>query len=214
MIMMVRYVLIRSMTKFWFADMVDIEQQGSSDLKRECIVMDSDKEVPDGVQDARLAHLEVLSDPLDNKHKDREKNKEREIDIADQKRVWREKDNSSELTVTRMIVYLTATSSEDWGLTLEVCQLASATGANAKEAVKALRRELIYAEPKSQLSAARLIKIMLRNASDIFLTQIISRNFIDTLEGVITNSKTSPVVRERLIEVLAAAASIATSRTW
>jgi len=51
MIMMVRYVLIRSMTKFWFADMVDmIEQQGSSDLKRECIVMDSDKEVPDGVQ--------------------------------------------------------------------------------------------------------------------------------------------------------------------
>lgn len=51
MVMMVRYVLIRSMTKFWFADMVDIEQQGSSDLKRECIVqMDSDKEVPDGVQ--------------------------------------------------------------------------------------------------------------------------------------------------------------------
>jgi hypothetical protein len=55
---------------------------------------------------------------------------------------------------------------------------------------------------------------MLRNASDIFLTQIISRNFIDTLEGVITNSKTSPVVRERLIEVLAAAAFIANSRTW
>jgi hypothetical protein len=41
------------------------------------------------------------------------------------------------------VVYLTATSSEDWGLTLEVCQLASATGANAKEAVKALRRELM-----------------------------------------------------------------------
>jgi hypothetical protein len=50
MIMMVRYFLIRLMTNFLFTDMVDIEQQGSSDLKRECIVMDSDKEVPDGVQ--------------------------------------------------------------------------------------------------------------------------------------------------------------------
>jgi hypothetical protein len=55
---------------------------------------------------------------------------------------------------------------------------------------------------------------MLRNASDIFLTQIISYNFIDTLEGVIKNSRTSPVVRERLMEVLAAVAFIAISRTW
>jgi hypothetical protein len=45
----------------------------------------------------------VLSDPLDDKHKNREKKKEPGIDIEDQKRVWREKDNSSELTVTRMI---------------------------------------------------------------------------------------------------------------
>lgn len=37
--------------------------------------------------------------------------------------------------------YLTATSSEDWSLVLEVCDRASASEANAKEAVKALRRE-------------------------------------------------------------------------
>jgi hypothetical protein len=53
---------------------------------------------------------------------------------------------------------------------------------------------------------------MLRNASDIFLTQISSRKFIDTLEDVLTNSRTSPVVRERLMEVLAAAAFITSSR--
>ncbi|KAG0707207.1 hypothetical protein DFH29DRAFT_52722 [Suillus ampliporus] len=107
--------------------------------------------------------------------------------------------------------YLTATLSEDWTLELEVCERASANEANAKEAVKALRREFKYAEPKSQLSAARLWAIILRNASDIFLTQISSRKFIDVLEDVLTSSGTSPVVRERLMKVLAAAAFITSS---
>jgi hypothetical protein len=42
------------------------------------------------------------------------------------------------------IGYLTATASEDWSLVLEVCDRASASEANAKEAVKALRREFKY----------------------------------------------------------------------
>jgi hypothetical protein len=37
--------------------------------------------------------------------------------------------------------YLTAGSSENWVVVLDVCERASATEANAKEAVKALRRE-------------------------------------------------------------------------
>ncbi|KAG2145564.1 hypothetical protein BD769DRAFT_1346935 [Suillus cothurnatus] len=146
----------------------------------------------------------------DKERETREKEKERERDKEGRDRIWREEDSSSELT--RMIGYLTATSSEDWTLVLEVCERASATEANAKEAMKALRREFKYAEPKSQLSAARLWAIMLRNASDIFLTQISSRKFIDTLEDVLTSSRTSPVVRERLMEVLAAAAYITNSR--
>ncbi|KAG1894431.1 uncharacterized protein F5891DRAFT_728085 [Suillus fuscotomentosus] len=147
----------------------------------------------------------------DRETREKEKEKEREKDKEGRDRLWREEDNPSELT--RMIGYLTATSSEDWSLVLEVCERASATEANAKEAMKALRREFKYAEPKSQLSAARLWAIMLRNASDIFLTQISSRKFIDTLEDVLTSSRTSPVVRERLMEVLAAAAFITSSRT-
>ncbi|KAG2746000.1 hypothetical protein P692DRAFT_20782715 [Suillus brevipes Sb2] len=146
----------------------------------------------------------------DKEREIREKGKEKEKDKEGRERLWREEDNPSELT--RMIGYLTATSSEDWTLVLEVCDRASATEANAKEAMKALRREFKYADPKSQLSAARLWAIMLRNASDIFLTQISSRKFIDTLEDVLTSSRTSPVVRERLMEVLAAAAFITSSR--
>ncbi|KAG1758137.1 hypothetical protein EDD22DRAFT_219263 [Suillus occidentalis] len=146
----------------------------------------------------------------DKEREIREKGKEKDKDKEGRERLWREEDNPSELT--RMIGYLTATSLEDWTIVLEVCDRASATEANAKEAMKALWREFKYADPKSQLSAARLWAIMLRNASDIFLTQISSRKFIDTLEDVLTSSRTSPVVRERLMEVLAAAAFITSSR--
>ncbi|KAI9461993.1 hypothetical protein BJY52DRAFT_1185334 [Lactarius psammicola] len=105
----------------------------------------------------------------------------------------------------RMIGYLTATSSEDWAVVLEVCERASATEANAKEAAKALRREFKYGEAPQQLSAARLWAIMLRNSSEIFVHQCMKSKFMDTLEDVLTSQRTSPVVRERLLDVLAAA---------
>ncbi|KAF9529032.1 hypothetical protein CPB83DRAFT_279639 [Crepidotus variabilis] len=118
--------------------------------------------------------------------------------------VRREEDPQDELT--RMIGYLTATASEDWSLVLEVCERASANEASAKEAVRALRREFKYGEPAAQLSAARLWAIMLRNSSDMFITQSTSRKFLDTLEDLLSSARTSPVVRERLLEVVGAAA--------
>ncbi|KAJ6482850.1 hypothetical protein C8R47DRAFT_574276 [Mycena vitilis] len=113
-------------------------------------------------------------------------------------------DEGNELT--RKIGFLTATASEDWTLVLDVCDHASATEANAKEAVRALRREFKYGEPAAQLAAARLWAIMLRNSSDTFISQSTSRKFLDTLEDLLTSSRTSPVVRERVMDVLAAAA--------
>ncbi|KAH9025575.1 hypothetical protein EDB85DRAFT_2149658 [Lactarius pseudohatsudake] len=85
--------------------------------------------------------------------------------------------------------YLTATSSEDWAVVLE-----------------ALRREFKYGEAPQQLSATRLWAIMLRNSSEIFVHQCMKSKFMDTLEDVLTSQRTSPVVRERLLDVLAAAA--------
>lgn len=38
------------------------------------------------------------------------------------------------------------------------------------------------------------------------MQQMVSRKFLDTLEDVLTSSRTSPVVRERLMDVLAAVA--------
>lgn len=47
---------------------------------------------------------------------------------------------------------------------------------------------------------------MLRNCQDVFIAQCSSRRFLETLEDVIQSQKVSPVVRERLLEVLAGAA--------
>lgn len=52
----------------------------------------------------------------------------------------------------------------------------------------------------------QLWAIMLRNCSDIFIVQSRQRKFLDTLEELLSSPKTSPVVRERLLEVVAAAA--------
>lgn len=47
---------------------------------------------------------------------------------------------------------------------------------------------------------------MLRNSSEIFISQSTSRKFLDVIEDLLSSSRTSPVVRERLLEVVAAAA--------
>lgn len=47
---------------------------------------------------------------------------------------------------------------------------------------------------------------MLRNSSELFTHQCAKSKFLDTLEGVLTSQRTSPVVRDRLLDVLAAAA--------
>jgi len=47
---------------------------------------------------------------------------------------------------------------------------------------------------------------MLRNSSEFFVHQCSKNKFLDTLDDVLTSQRTSPVVRERLLDVLAAAA--------
>ncbi|KAJ7202378.1 hypothetical protein GGX14DRAFT_370455, partial [Mycena pura] len=109
--------------------------------------------------------------------------------------------------------FLTATASEDWTLVLDICDQASANVTNAKEAVRALRREFKYGEPAPQLAAARLWAIMLRYSSDTFISQSTSesRKFLDTLEDLLSSTRTSPVVRERVMDVLATAAYVSGS---
>jgi hypothetical protein len=56
------------------------------------------------------------------------------------------------------------------------------------------------------ISSTQLWAVMLRNSSELFVYQCMKSKFMDTLEDVITSQRTSPIVRERLLDVLAAAA--------
>ncbi|KAF8515729.1 hypothetical protein BU17DRAFT_93374 [Hysterangium stoloniferum] len=167
----------------------------------------------------RELEREKVQARLREKDKDvrREADRGRERDVDRERRkkekkglfgTSRDKDKGREgqAELTRMIGFLTATASGDWALVLHVCERASSSESMAKDASKALRREFKYAEPGAQLSAARLWAIMLRNCSDVFIAQASSKKFLDTLEEVLLSGSTSPVVRERLMDVLAAAA--------
>ncbi|KAG8933687.1 hypothetical protein FRC02_011415 [Tulasnella sp. 418] len=120
------------------------------------------------------------------------------------------KDNDQDLT--RLIGYITATASDDWSLILEVCDRASASEVGAKTVADAIRQELLYAEPSSQLVAARLLGIILNQTpQDYFLSQSTSKKFLDAVERTInpTSSKfISSVVRDRLLTVLAGASAL------
>ncbi|KAG6826545.1 hypothetical protein H0H92_015413 [Tricholoma furcatifolium] len=148
------------------------------------------------------------------RERDRERERERKAnsDSRDHARDKGRSDNDGD-ELTRMIGYLTATASEDWSLVLEVNDRVSGSDANSKEAARAIRREFKYGEPTAQLAAARLWAILLRNVkTDYFVHQCTTRKFTDTLEDLLTSSRTSPVVRERVLDVISAAA-FASGRT-
>ncbi|KZT53163.1 hypothetical protein CALCODRAFT_501374 [Calocera cornea HHB12733] len=111
--------------------------------------------------------------------------------------------------ITREIGWLTAHASEDWVRVLDLCERAKESDATAKEAAKALRKDIKYGEPPAQVSAARLWAILLRNCGDPFVSLCASKKFMDAVEVVLTKENPHPVVNERLKHVLASAAN-----TW
>ncbi len=66
--------------------------------------------------------------------------------------------------------------------------------------------------PMRLILTIQLWAFMLRNSSKFFVHQCTKREFLETLEDVLSSQRTSPIVRENLLDVLAAAAH-ASSRT-
>ncbi|KAK7049997.1 hypothetical protein VNI00_005428 [Paramarasmius palmivorus] len=116
------------------------------------------------------------------------------------------KDDEIQGELTRMIGNIIAAEQEDWELVLEICKRAYSSELLAKEAIRALRLEFKYGEPAGQLRAGRLWATMLhRDYNELFIIESTSRKFLDTLEDLIADPKTNPVVKERVLDVLAAA---------
>ncbi|KAG6889868.1 hypothetical protein C0992_003764 [Termitomyces sp. T32_za158] len=149
-----------------------------------------------------------------DRDKDKEQQRDKPQDVRDRGRDRGRDGEAAELT--RMIGkvdpqifgYLTATAHQDRNLVSEIIERVNMNETNAKEAARALRREFKYGEPAAQLAAARLWAILLRRVkNEWFVQQSTTRKFTETLEDVLSPSaRTSPVVRERILDVIAAAA--------
>jgi hypothetical protein len=55
---------------------------------------------------------------------------------------------------------------------------------------------------------------MVNNCSELFLDQCSSRKFLDTIEDLLTSNRTTPVVRERVLDVLAGTTYASLSRAF
>ncbi|KAG6906991.1 hypothetical protein DXG01_011067 [Tephrocybe rancida] len=124
-----------------------------------------------------------------------------------------------ETSITKIITCLTGNPLKDWPwyTVTEVVERVNENENNTKEAMRALQRDFKYGNPMTQLSAAReqlainknvqLWAILLRNTPSLgFITHSTSPKFTATLEDLISSPHTSPVVQERVLDVIAAAA--------
>ncbi|KDQ17109.1 hypothetical protein BOTBODRAFT_53695 [Botryobasidium botryosum FD-172 SS1] len=145
-------------------------------------------------------NLGIFSAAKDREQREREKDRDRERETL----VHPSRD--PEWTLTQVMGYWIGNKSEDWMLVLDICDRAGSSEAGAKEAARALRKEFKYGPPQSQLVAARLWAIMIRKCEEPFLKEINRSKFLDGLDEVLSSPNTQPVVRERLLDVLAGAA--------
>ncbi|KAJ7697232.1 kinase-like domain-containing protein [Mycena rosella] len=99
------------------------------------------------------------------------------------------------------IRFLASMGSEDRPLILEVCDRVH-LDTTAREAIRALMHEFKHGSAAAQLSAARIWAILLRNSSAAFIAQSTAADFLEAIEALIVSSRTSPVVRHRVLRVL------------
>ena len=98
------------------------------------------------------------------------------------------------------IGYLVGTGRDDWTRALLLADSVSQSDDQAKEASKALRKELEYAAPDARIRDIRLLVILMRNSTDRFRMKIASKKFLDVVEKVHRSKQTPPEVRAAIVK--------------
>ncbi|CAE6495549.1 unnamed protein product [Rhizoctonia solani] len=118
----------------------------------------------------------------------------------------REREQNSRRSIqwemSRLIEHTTSTNVEDWPMVMLIRDKVNLSDSEAKEASKALRKDIRLGRPAVQLSAAKLWVILVQNRAYYFIVHTANRKFLEKIEEVALNPITPPVVRDRLVEAI------------
>ncbi|KAG8687535.1 hypothetical protein FRC11_007066 [Ceratobasidium sp. 423] len=93
----------------------------------------------------------------------------------------------------------------DWSIVEDVLRRASKTSANANGVLKTIIRKLTVDDAFQQLSAGRLLAVLMKKPSSVVYERVTQTGFLADLERVICSSYVEMVAADRLITVLATA---------
>ncbi|KAH7322191.1 hypothetical protein B0J17DRAFT_723691 [Rhizoctonia solani] len=103
--------------------------------------------------------------------------------------------------MSRLVGFATSTCVEDWEGIMFICNRANHNNLEAKDACKALRRDIKFGLPTTQISASRPWTILMWNCAPYFVTHTTNRKFLGVVEDIALSPTTTSVVRDRLVEV-------------
>lgn len=84
---------------------------------------------------------------------------------------------------------------------LSLAELVAQSEVASKEAARAVRKELKWGSPESQQRAIRVWAMLMLYGADPFRLQVAQRRFLEILELVMTDPKTSLTVKENLLDL-------------
>eukprot|EP00158_Paraphelidium_tribonemae_P009999 Partr_v1_DN29026_c1_g3_i3_m58723 putative gamma adaptin ear containing, arf binding protein len=88
---------------------------------------------------------------------------------------------------------------EDISLFLEICDRVRGKEIAAKDAMRALKKRLLHRNPNVQLLALKLTDICVKNAGSLFLAEVASREFMDTLVQIVSSDTTNIEVKNKIL---------------
>ncbi|KAF8755390.1 GAT domain [Rhizoctonia solani] len=107
--------------------------------------------------------------------------------------------------MSRLAEYAIHTNIEDWAVVVELCNKLGIDPQETEESFKVLINDIRFSTlPSVQLSAAKLWMIMIYRCRPYFASHIPEQELLGVIEEVALSSRTSPVVRDRLVEVMGA----------
>jgi len=91
-------------------------------------------------------------------------------------------------------------SSWDWAYLLQLADTISHSEASAREAAKALKKELKHADAEPRKRAIKVWAVLTLNGSDRFKMQIVEKSFLKTIEEILASTKTPYAIKEVLMD--------------